>query len=104
MPYPDDMDPECIELSDALNTIKGVETTSSCCGHGKRPFRVFFRCVSFQSLALIAYAADPCHSNANFWIKVRSGCDCEPFHFMIEGPAGDYKGAAAIAKVLMQGR
>jgi hypothetical protein len=102
MKYPDDMDAECVELSDALNTIKGVQSVSSCCGHGKRPFRVWFRCGDFRSLARIAYAADPCHSGADFHVEVRAGCDCQAFMFMIEGPIGDYEGAKRVAQVLKQ--
>lgn len=42
MKYDDRMDPECIELCDALNGLPGIRTIESCCGHGKEPFRVFF--------------------------------------------------------------
>lgn len=39
--YPDDMDSEIIELCDAINCIPGIETSDSCCGHGKNPVSVF---------------------------------------------------------------
>jgi len=42
MNYPNDMDPECIPLCDALNAIPSIRTIGSCCGHGKGPFSVWF--------------------------------------------------------------
>lgn len=36
------MDPEAVALCDAMNCLPGVWTASSCCGHGREPFRVFF--------------------------------------------------------------
>lgn len=53
MIYPNDMDAECIPLCDALNAFESVETTSSCCGHDKRPFRIFFRCSSLETLRVL---------------------------------------------------
>jgi hypothetical protein len=42
MRYPKSMEPECIPLCNALNSIPGIRTTESCCGHGNGPFMVFF--------------------------------------------------------------
>lgn len=42
MKYDDKMDIECIPLCDALNTIEGIETIDSCCGHNKSSFHIFF--------------------------------------------------------------
>lgn len=36
------IDKECIPLINALNSIPGIVTTTSCCGHGKRHFSIFF--------------------------------------------------------------
>lgn len=41
--YGPGMDKQVIELCNAMNSLPGVETTESCCGHGREPFRVFFR-------------------------------------------------------------
>ena len=54
--YDGRMDDECIPLCDALNSLPGVETTSSCCGHCKNDFRIFFNCNNSYSLAVIARA------------------------------------------------
>jgi hypothetical protein len=40
--YENRMDPECIPICDALNLLPGIETISSCCGHGFQPFRIYF--------------------------------------------------------------
>ena len=36
------LDPEVVALCEALNTLPGIETVSSCCGHGQRPYRIWF--------------------------------------------------------------
>lgn len=36
------MDKECIPLCNTLNSLKGIETFESCCGHNKEPYRIFF--------------------------------------------------------------
>jgi hypothetical protein len=82
--YPDDMDQECVKLCDALNALSGIETSSSCCGHSQRPFRIFFSAETIESLAPILRA---CHSSA--WrteVAWANGSD-NPY-FMLEGPKG----------------
>ena len=34
--YPEDIDEEIVPLLDALNSIPGVRTIASCCGHGDK--------------------------------------------------------------------
>jgi len=41
--YPSDMDVECIPLCDALNSLPGIQTSESCCGHGSHNFGVAFK-------------------------------------------------------------
>jgi len=41
--YDGRMDKECIDLCNAMNSLPGIETTESCCGHGASPFMIFFR-------------------------------------------------------------
>ena len=53
MKYDGYMDKECVELCDALNDIPGIETTESCCGHGKDGFRVWFKITDFSALFII---------------------------------------------------
>ena len=51
MPYPEDIDQECIPLCDALNSLPGISTISSCCGHREHPHRIFFESDSVACLA-----------------------------------------------------
>ena len=41
MRIPNNIDPECIELCNAMNDF-GLKTTGSCCGHKKLPFWIAF--------------------------------------------------------------
>ena len=36
-------DPEVFDLCEAMNDLPGVTSFESCCGHGERPFRIWFR-------------------------------------------------------------
>lgn len=38
----EEFDKECIELCKTLNTMDGLNTTESCCGHLKNKFMIFF--------------------------------------------------------------
>ena len=49
------IDPECINLTDAINRIQGLYTTESCCGHGKRRFRIWFKVDSDLDLPILLY-------------------------------------------------
>lgn len=40
--YIGNMDKECIELCDALNSIDAIQTIESCCGHDNEPFQIWF--------------------------------------------------------------
>ena len=42
IPY-DDIDYEIRELVKCMNSIDGIETTSSCCGHLKMPCLIYFK-------------------------------------------------------------
>jgi hypothetical protein len=59
MNLPSDLDPECVELVEAMNNFDGIRTTCSCCGHGKTPFRIFFLADSLDALRPLLYAVDP---------------------------------------------
>ena len=43
--YDDFMDPEVVDLCDAINSLPDLVTSESCSGHGKEPFKVFFKVV-----------------------------------------------------------
>lgn len=90
MKYPPDIDLECIPICDALNALPGISTTSSCCGHGKRPHRIFFLAESIESLLPIVMAADSSawHLEADNAIGGRAGEFRDIVIFMLEGPIG----------------
>lgn len=75
---PPDMDGECISLCDTLNRLPGVETFESCCGHGERPFWVFFRCINLGSLSRLGRCVSRNYSDGNWEIVVDS-CDGDPY-------------------------
>lgn len=56
--YDKHMDNECISLCDALNSIPGVQTFGSCCGHGMRIFGIWLTCETVLPLYVIARATD----------------------------------------------
>jgi hypothetical protein len=85
MKYPPDMDDECVALCDALNTLPGVATTESCCGHGIHPFRVFFSCTSFDSLKRIA----ECTASSSWHVEALYHNGPDTLGFLLEG-AIDY--------------
>ncbi len=52
------MDAECVELCDTLNSIKGIVTTESCCGHNYNSYTVFFKCSDLLGLRFIQSCID----------------------------------------------
>ncbi len=104
---PQDLDPECRALCVALNRLPGIETTCSCCGHGKHPFWIFFHPKNLKVLPDLLYYLDKCHSGCAGWRAiVYTDCAGETPFFMIEGPIGKkaYDDANHIAKLLEEHR
>lgn len=58
MKYDEYMDKECIPICNALNSLPGVMTTESCCGHCKEPYRIWFDTRDPYSLAVLARSVD----------------------------------------------
>lgn len=56
-----EIDDECRDLCDALNSLPGIKTTYSCSGHGREPFQVWFTATDFRGLNFIARSLDPRH-------------------------------------------
>lgn len=52
------MDSECVKLCDILGSLPGIETTESCCGHGRGPFRIFFRSSDWRGITFLARCMD----------------------------------------------
>jgi hypothetical protein len=100
---PDDMDPEVIRLCRAMNLFPGIFTISSCCGHGREPFRIWFMAESVEALPALLYWTDACHTGQYGWI-VTAATDCSADHvtFTLEGPCGGYEAAEVIAKYMRE--
>ena len=99
------MDKECRNLCDAINTFSGIETTESCCGHGKYPYNIWFKAKDLKSLPPLLYWFDSCHCGFYGWeIIARTDCGCSPVIFMIEGGIGEaaYKEAEKIAQLIKE--
>ncbi len=99
LPY-DDMDIECIAICEAINLIPDVQTRSSCCGHGERPFKIWFSVDDLKQLPDLLYWIDTCHSPEAFGWQVTVETDCAKQYptFCLEGPAGAYEDADALAE------
>jgi hypothetical protein len=65
-PERDEMDPEVIDLCNALNDIPTLTTTESCCGHGTAPMRIFFRITDQSWLFVIGRCINRNYSNTQF--------------------------------------
>lgn len=98
---PAGMDPECVELCVAMNGLPGVETHESCCGHGKQPYRIFFRVSRLTVLPRVIYFFMGCHCGFYGWsIQATTDCGASPVKFMVEGPVGAYEESYKIARLI----
>lgn len=52
------MDAECVDLCNAINSMKGLETVESCCGHNDQPYRIFFKCHDIPALRFLQSCID----------------------------------------------
>ena len=98
-PDGDKMDPECIPICDALNALDGIETISSCCGHGYAPFRIYFEADTMDALKPILTAID----ESEFWrIRVSMATGNMSIYFVLDGPQDDdaYRMADTLAQIL----
>lgn len=68
--YDEYMDAPCISLCDAINSLPGIVTTESCCGHLNGQFMVFADCNDLNSLAILARAFNRRYSGTNLLWKV----------------------------------
>lgn len=98
------MDAECISICDAINSIPGLCTAESCCGHGEWPFKVYFMCESLEHLPVLLYYCNPCHVGFRWWCRVKTDCAMSPVVFVLESEAvGEvaYREAGVIAEEIM---
>ena len=81
------MDPESIELCQALNLFEGIKTIESCCGHGDRPYKIWLTADRLSCLPPMLYWLDPCHNGHGGWsVVVTTDCGMSPVVFRITGP------------------
>lgn len=75
---PADMDYQCIELCNFLNSIPGVSTSESCCGHCRERFSIWFHCDSIPALTRMGRATERNYSDGK-WEVVVDSCDTRPY-------------------------
>ena len=103
---PDDLDQECLTLCCAMNGVLGIHTVSSCSGHGKEPFRIWFQAEDIDDLPALLYWLDACHCGFSNWqVRVQTDCSFSPATFCLEGPKGrrGQSEAEAIARFIETG-
>jgi len=87
------MDAECVDLCDALNSMKGVTTNESCCGHNHQPYRIWFKCDSLEPLTFIQSCIDRRYwEYGDEWYIEPSISDTKPFlNFALTSKSTDLK-------------
>ena len=75
---PDDMDQQCISLCNTLNSLPGVETFESCCGHCEYRYCVWFFCDNIDTLSRLGRATDRNYSDGR-WEVVVDSIDTRPY-------------------------
>lgn len=73
MKYEGDMDKECVALCNAINALEGLRTVESCCGHDKKPFRIYFTAEHLRQLPILLYHCDPYYMGFRWKIKFQDG-------------------------------
>lgn len=107
--YPSDIDKEVINLCNAINEIDGLQTTESCCGHGKEPFMIFFDVTRVKALPTLLYYlrhyGDNCHAPNTWFCEAYTDCGGDRAMFVIMSvDIGEeaYKQADEIAKCIRE--
>jgi len=112
-------DKECVSLCNAIDSICELSPISSCCGHGKGPFRIWFMVdadwdeenagadgtVSIYGLMSLAYLLTTNHGGFTQWyIKVVTNWEREWLQFVLVGPSGQegYNSADKLAQEILK--
>lgn len=74
--YDGQMDEECIAICNKINSLSGVKTTESCCGHCKQPYMIWFDCNDFTRLAKLYRCINKNYSDGKWRIE----CCCGDTH------------------------
>ncbi len=83
LPVPEGMDEECIDLYQVLNSLKGVKTNESCCGHCKNRYMFFFTCDDFATLGLLGRVTDRNYSDGKWVVSAVNSDYCPKYHFAL---------------------
>lgn len=87
-----DIDSECVALCEAINKAPGIQTISSCCGHGTSVYGIWFSVENLKSLPRLLYWFDSCHCGFNDWfVRVTTDCAMSSVHFCVENPHSNSK-------------
>ena len=89
MEYDANMDPECIQLCDALNSMPCVKTFESCCGHGMHSFRIWFVVDVLDELRPLL---DETTDDPQWMVSVRIASGTNTIIFCLEGPTDVFSG------------
>ena len=82
------LDPEVVELVNAINMFAGVETVSSCCGHENDVFNIWFIVDDLNDLPGPLWCIDVCHSGVPGWnVEVSTDCAMMPVKFRLHSKA-----------------
>jgi hypothetical protein len=69
---PADIDAECIDICNTLNSLPETETFESCCGHLRYRFSVWFFCYNIDVLSRLGRSVDHNYSDGKWEIVVDS--------------------------------
>lgn len=84
--YDERMDPECVELCDAINSLPGLSTFESCWGHGVQRFSIWFGADSIESLRPILTEI---HGNDSWTVSAHWASGGDSLYFWLAGRAGE---------------
>lgn len=106
---PNNMDEECIRLCNAMNSLPGIETFESCCGHNKSKYYIWFIVTDYEKRGLLSlsrflsvnYHLIGSSYSEEYWKIILDHKDTSPqICFRLEGPVGDYAGANELAQLI----
>jgi len=100
------MDKECVALCDAINSIPGLSTFGSCCGHDLMSLWVGFHVDSLEYLPVLLYHIDK-HPGVRCEIRTDDGMSQTVLYLITnqEGPPAyaDADTVAAAVKEFVEG-
>ena len=78
------IDKECVSLCKAINRIEGLQTASSCCGHNKDNFSIYFTVQEVENFPILLYFIDACHVGFNWDCYAYTDCGMFQVKYMIQ--------------------